>query len=186
MARWISTAWSSSHASSRSAPPWPPSKQEMAAFFERLSTEQDPTRIAAMAERMPEPPDLAGVAAAIVEPTSAPVETLVDDAPAAEGDGSEMTDSEASAESGETAEISDGSETETGEAETVEARRDRGVRARLRRRRSRSRRLHRRRRGRRQRGQRAHPRPTITSPPPPHWQRPPTTARRRASAQRPA
>ena len=97
---------------------------EMAAFFERLSTEQDPTRIAAMAERMPEPPDLAGVAAAIVEPITssfAPTETQPDDAPVAEGDGSEMTDSEASAESGETAEISDGSETETGDAETVEA-----------------------------------------------------------------
>jgi hypothetical protein len=76
-----------------------------------------------MAERMPEPPDLAGVAAAIVEPMTAsfaPAETLIDDAPAAEGDGSEMTDSEASAETGETAEISDGSESETGDAESVE------------------------------------------------------------------
>src|SRR6478736_4817556 len=48
-----------------------------------------------MAERMPEPPDLAGVAAAIVEPMTAsvePAETLIDDAPAAESDGSEMTD----------------------------------------------------------------------------------------------
>jgi hypothetical protein len=99
-------------------------EQEMAAFFERLSTEQDPTRIAGMAERMPEPPDLAGVAASIVEPMTAsfaPAETLIDDAPAVEGDGGEMTDSEASAESGETAEISDGSETEIGDAETVEA-----------------------------------------------------------------
>src|SRR6478672_8540736 len=77
---------------------------EMAAFFERLSTEQDPTRIAAMAERMPEPPDLAGVAAAIVEPMTpsfTPAETLIDDAPAVESDGSEMTESEASAETGE-------------------------------------------------------------------------------------
>ena len=39
-------------------------EHEMAAFFERLLAEEDPTRIAAMAERMPEPPDLAGVAAA--------------------------------------------------------------------------------------------------------------------------
>src|SRR4029079_15816474 len=99
-------------------------EQEKGAIFERLSTEQDATRIAAMAERMPEPPDLAGVAAAIVEPMTAalaPAETLIDDAPAAEVTGSERTDSEASAESGETAEISDGSETETGDAETVEA-----------------------------------------------------------------
>ena len=36
---------------------------QMDAFFERLRAEEDPTRIAAMAERMPEPPDLAGVAA---------------------------------------------------------------------------------------------------------------------------
>jgi hypothetical protein len=47
-------------------------EEEMAAFFERLRNEEDPTRIAAMAERMPEPPDLAGVAAAIVEPIVAP------------------------------------------------------------------------------------------------------------------
>ena len=46
-------------------------EDEMAAFFERLRAEQDPTRIAAMAERMPEPPDLAGIAAAIVEPMPA-------------------------------------------------------------------------------------------------------------------
>lgn len=91
---------------------------EMAAFFERLSTEQDPTRIAAMAERMPEPPDLAGVAAAIVEPMTASFDSsdmLIGDTPAAEGDGSEMTDNEATAETGETVEA------ETGEAETAEA-----------------------------------------------------------------
>jgi hypothetical protein len=96
---------------------------EMAAFFERLSTEQDPTRIAAMAERMPEPPDLAGVAAAIVEPitaSTAPNETLVDDEPAVESDGSEMTESEASAETGETTESGESAESETGDAESFE------------------------------------------------------------------
>ena len=96
---------------------------EMAAFFERLSTEQDPTRIAAMAERMPEPPDLAGVAAAIVEPMTpsfAPAETLIDDAPAVESDGSEMTESEASAETGETTENGETAEPEAGEAESFE------------------------------------------------------------------
>jgi hypothetical protein len=94
---------------------------EMAAFFERLSTEEDPTRIAAMAERMPEPPDLAGIAAAIVEPLTAsvaPTQTLIGDTPAIESDGSEMTESEAYAETGETAETD---EPETGEAEFVEA-----------------------------------------------------------------
>ena len=96
---------------------------EMAAFFERLSTEQDPTRIAAMAERMPEPPDLAGVAAAIVEPTTpsfAPADTLIDDTPAVESDGSEMTESEASAEASETSENGESPEPETGEAESFE------------------------------------------------------------------
>lgn len=53
---------------------------EMAAYFERLCTEEDPTRIAAMAEQMPEPPDLAGIAAAITVPG---VET-VEPEPAAE------------------------------------------------------------------------------------------------------
>jgi hypothetical protein len=77
----------------------------MAAFFERLRNEEDPTRIAAMAERMPEPPDLAGVAAAIVEPitqAAEAAETLVADEPIVESDGSEATEAdEASAETGE-------------------------------------------------------------------------------------
>jgi len=84
-------------------------EQEMAAFFERLSTEQDPTRIAA----------------AIVEPMTAsfaPTETLIGDTPAIESDGSEMTESEASAEIGETVETGEAeTEPETGEAEFVEA-----------------------------------------------------------------
>ena len=42
---------------------------EMADFFERLLVEEDPTRIATMAETMPDPPDLAGVAASVAEPT---------------------------------------------------------------------------------------------------------------------
>jgi hypothetical protein len=102
-------------------------EQEMVAFFERLRTEDDPTRIAAMAERMPEPPDLAGIAAAIVEPMAAspePAEMLIGDTPAVESDGSEMTESEASAEYGESAETgeAESSETlETGEAESVES-----------------------------------------------------------------
>jgi hypothetical protein len=91
----------------------------MAAFFERLSTEQDPTRIAAMAERMPEPPDLAGVAAAIVEPMTpsiAPAEALIDDTPAVESDGSE-TESEASA---ATTDNGESAEPETGQTESFE------------------------------------------------------------------
>ena len=78
---------------------------QMAAFFERLRAEEDPTRIAAMAERMPEPPDLAGIAAAIVEPVAQAPDVaeaeLVADEPTVEDDGSEMTEAEASAEIGD-------------------------------------------------------------------------------------
>jgi hypothetical protein len=98
-------------------------ESQMDAFFERLRSEEDPTRIAAMAERMPEPPDLAGVAAAIVEPISASfaqAETLVADEPTAESDGSEMTETdEATAETGEVE--SEQATEETGEAEPDEA-----------------------------------------------------------------
>lgn len=45
---------------------------EMATFFERLLAEEDPTRIASMAETMPEPPDLVGIAASIAGPAIAP------------------------------------------------------------------------------------------------------------------
>ena len=38
---------------------------ELAAFFERLNAEEDPTRIATMAETMPEPPSLAEIAASV-------------------------------------------------------------------------------------------------------------------------
>jgi hypothetical protein len=39
---------------------------EMSAFFERLNAEEDPTRIATMAETMPDPPSLEAVVASIV------------------------------------------------------------------------------------------------------------------------
>ena len=172
-ARWRdgrSTAWSSRRASSGSAPPSPPSKRRWPQFFERL-LRRSRTRPASptMAEAMPEPPDLAGVAAAIVEPITAsfaPAETHVDDAPAVESDGSEMTD-----ERGLRRDRRDGRDQPTAarprpaDAESGRGRRGRdrpAVRARLRRRRSRSRRVHRRRRGRR--------RPRSASPrlPPTH------------------
>ena len=44
---------------------------EMADFFERLLAEEDPTRIATMAEAMPDPPDLAGIAASVTAPPRA-------------------------------------------------------------------------------------------------------------------
>jgi hypothetical protein len=40
---------------------------EMSEFFERLLAEQDPTRIATMAQAMPDPPDLAAIAATVTE-----------------------------------------------------------------------------------------------------------------------
>lgn len=46
---------------------------EMGAFFERLNAEEDPTRIATMAETMPDPPSLEAVAALIVAATTTPV-----------------------------------------------------------------------------------------------------------------
>jgi hypothetical protein len=49
---------------------------EMDEFFERLLAEQDPTRIATMAETMPEPPDLAGLAASITEADVAPSDPM--------------------------------------------------------------------------------------------------------------
>jgi hypothetical protein len=64
---------------------------QMAAFFERLNAEEDPTRIATMAEAMPEPPSLADVAAsmavaaapqlALVEPIAEAPDPGSDEAP---------------------------------------------------------------------------------------------------------
>jgi hypothetical protein len=47
---------------------------DLAAFFERLNAEEDPTRIATMAESMPEPPSLADVAASVSSATEPSVE----------------------------------------------------------------------------------------------------------------
>ena len=63
---------------------------EMSEFFERLLAEQDPTRIATMAQAMPDPPDLAAIAATVTEaaprvvPTAEPVEPEAE--PAAQDD----------------------------------------------------------------------------------------------------
>ena len=111
-------------------------EQEMAVFFERLLREEDPTRIAAMAERLPEPPDLASVAAAIVEPISAPIDApqaVAADESAIESDGSdETTDTDdeglqmadaGTTESGESFEsgVSDGSDETTPDFAAAEA-----------------------------------------------------------------
>ena len=72
---------------------------EMAEFFERLLAEQDPTRIATMAQAMPDPPDLSTIAAAVVE-VPARVE------PIAEAETAEVAVAEAeTAEAGETTEV---------------------------------------------------------------------------------
>lgn len=56
---------------------------QMVAFFERLNAEEDPTRIATMAETMPEPPSLGEVAASVAT-TPAPIapEPVADEASA--------------------------------------------------------------------------------------------------------
>jgi hypothetical protein len=99
-------------------------EKQMDAFFERLRAEEDPTRIAAMAERMPEPPDLARIAAAIVEPVAQEPDVaeaeFVADEPTVDDDGSQMTDAEARAETGE-AETAEYETAETGEAEAEPA-----------------------------------------------------------------
>jgi hypothetical protein len=69
---------------------------QMQAFFERLNAEEDPTRIATMAETMPEPPSLADVAASIasapvahgaaVQPAGDPTQTVTEAEPVAEFD----------------------------------------------------------------------------------------------------
>lgn len=50
---------------------------QMVSFFERLNAEVDPTRIATMAETMPEPPSLADVAASIANAPGARVAPVV-------------------------------------------------------------------------------------------------------------
>ncbi|MEX1170360.1 MAG: hypothetical protein WEE50_09490 [Chloroflexota bacterium] len=49
---------------------------ELAAFFERLNAEEDPTRIATMAESMPEPPSLTDVAASVSSASEPSAERL--------------------------------------------------------------------------------------------------------------
>jgi len=49
---------------------------ELAAFFERLNAEEDPTRIATMAESMPEPPSLADVASSITRVSEPSIESV--------------------------------------------------------------------------------------------------------------
>ena len=77
---------------------------DMAAFFERLLAEEDPTQFATMAERLPEPPSFEGLVLAPVAPEA---ETVADEA---------VTD-EAVTEATEAVEATDSSE-EMGTAET--------------------------------------------------------------------
>lgn len=55
---------------------------EMTAFFERLNAEEDPTRIATMAETMPDPPSLEDVAASIVAASATASPATASPAPA--------------------------------------------------------------------------------------------------------
>jgi hypothetical protein len=84
---------------------------EMAAFFERLLAEEDPTRFAAMAETMPEPPafDADDAAAASWTPAESPVESsAAADEPASPAADPWLTEPQPAAESAlETAEIAE-------------------------------------------------------------------------------
>jgi hypothetical protein len=89
---------------------------EMAAFFERLLGEEDPSRFATMAENLPEAPSFEGIVAglAAVETPDAEVE--------AEAEVSEVTDAEvAEAEVSEVTEAEAVVETDTVDAEASEA-----------------------------------------------------------------
>jgi hypothetical protein len=84
---------------------------EMAEFFERLIAEQDPTRIATMAQAMPDPPDLSAIATAVIAvvPHAEPAaETGTADATVADAETTETGDT--TAETGEaSAEATEGS-----------------------------------------------------------------------------
>jgi hypothetical protein len=75
---------------------------EMSEFFERLLAEQDPTRIATMAQAMPDPPDLSAIAATVTEATPrvvpAPEPAYVEPEPAPEAASDPVGESETSAE----------------------------------------------------------------------------------------
>src|SRR4051794_14277763 len=70
---------------------------EMDEFFQRLLAEQDPTRIATMAETMPEPPDLAGIAASITQADPVQFDPLQQRLPDATTDTAETVESSADA-----------------------------------------------------------------------------------------
>src|SRR6185503_1546046 len=87
---------------------------DMAAFFERLLAEEDPTQFATMAERLPEPPSFEGLVLAPVAPEG---ETVADDPEAVEAVADEAVTDEAVTEETEAVEATDSSE-EMGTAET--------------------------------------------------------------------
>jgi len=89
---------------------------EMAEFFERLLAEQDPTRIATMAQAMPDPPDLSAIAASVTEaPPAEPASEAATEASYGE------TATEAGTETGETGETGEASEATAETATTDEA-----------------------------------------------------------------
>jgi hypothetical protein len=92
---------------------------EMAAFFERLLAEDDPTRIATMAERLPEPPPFDTVAeSAAAALAEAPVEDVATDETLAD-DNADGTTDETTAETTTTEEASTDAES-TADGETID------------------------------------------------------------------
>jgi hypothetical protein len=89
-------------------------ESEMAEFFERLLAEQDPTRIATMAQAMPDPPDLAAIAASVTE-VVAPEPASESATEASYGEAA----TEPATESAEAGEAGEAGETTEATAETV-------------------------------------------------------------------
>jgi hypothetical protein len=75
-------------------------EDEMAAFFERLLGEEDPSRFATMAENLPEPPSFVGIASAAVEAPEATteIETIEPESEAVVETAADETETEAVAE----------------------------------------------------------------------------------------
>jgi hypothetical protein len=93
---------------------------EMGEFFERLLAEEDPTRIATMAETMPDPPSLAEVVASMVPPSPAALR-VVREAAAEERDAAGAAEALAAAEAYRGLDHGSDAEASSDEAATTDA-----------------------------------------------------------------
>jgi hypothetical protein len=94
---------------------------EMARFFELLLVEQDPTRIAAMAERLPEPPPFEGLALGVEEIMAQAAAAVAVVAPPAKPETEETLETEAVADTVEIEAVDTEAVAETADADAPEA-----------------------------------------------------------------